>query len=73
MGEWAGATNKMAPTYGHPDYIVRDIYRSETGWWDRNITHLHPAPPQSVAAAIRSAIADPGRVLETAKELRARG
>ncbi len=63
----------MAPTYGHPDYIVRDIYRSETGWWDRNVTHLHPAPPDEVAAAVRAAIADTGHVLATARELHGRG
>jgi alkyl sulfatase BDS1-like metallo-beta-lactamase superfamily hydrolase len=63
----------MAPTYGHPDYIVRDIYRSETGWWDRNITHLHPAPAPEAAEAIRTAIADPRHVLETVEALRGRG
>src|SRR5690606_31531253 len=34
----------MSPTYGDPTYIVRDIYRSENGWWDRNPTSLHPSP-----------------------------
>jgi alkyl sulfatase BDS1-like metallo-beta-lactamase superfamily hydrolase len=63
----------MAPTYGHPDYIVRDIYRSETGWWDRNITNLHPAPPTTVATAIRAAIGDPQRVLDEARALRGDG
>jgi len=70
--EWADMA-WMAPTYGHPDYIVRDIYRSETGWWDRNITRLHPSPPEAVAAAVRSAIADPAHVIETAQRLRADG
>jgi alkyl sulfatase BDS1-like metallo-beta-lactamase superfamily hydrolase len=66
--EWA-EMDWMAPTYGHPDYIVRDIYRSETGWWDRNITHLHPSSTAAAAAAVRSAIADPGHVLDTARRL----
>jgi alkyl sulfatase BDS1-like metallo-beta-lactamase superfamily hydrolase len=70
--EWAEMA-WMAPTYGHPDYIVRDIFRSETGWWDRNITQLHPSPPAASAAAIRSAISDPTHVLETARRLRADG
>ncbi|MCP4751268.1 MAG: MBL fold metallo-hydrolase, partial [Proteobacteria bacterium] len=38
-----------APIYGCPDMIVRDIYRSENGWWDRNPTNLHPAPPDRAA------------------------
>jgi uncharacterized sulfatase len=70
--EWADMA-WMAPTYGHPDYIIRDIYRSETGWWDRNITHLHPAPAADAAAAVRSAIADADHVIETATRLRADG
>jgi alkyl sulfatase BDS1-like metallo-beta-lactamase superfamily hydrolase len=70
--EWASQP-WMAPTYGHPDFIVRDIYRSETGWWDRNITTLHPAPRPDVTEAIRSAIADPAQVIATAEKLRGEG
>ena len=58
----------MRPTYGAPDYIVRDLYREENGWWDRNPTTLHPAGPDAAAAAVRSAI-DPARVLARAQEL----
>ncbi len=42
----------MRPLYGCADYIVRDIFRGETGWWDRNPTHLHPAHPDAAGAAI---------------------
>jgi alkyl sulfatase BDS1-like metallo-beta-lactamase superfamily hydrolase len=59
----------MRPTYGAPDYIVRDLYREENGWWDRNPTTLHPAPPSDAAAAVRSAITDPAAVLARAREL----
>lgn len=59
----------MRPTYGAPDYIVRDLYREENGWWDRNPTTLHPAAPADAAAAVRSAIADPAAVLDRAREL----
>ena len=59
----------MLPTYGCPDYIVRDLYREENGWWDRNPTTLHPAPPDEAAAAVLSAIADPRTVLDRAREL----
>lgn len=59
----------MRPTYGAPEYIVRDLYREENGWWDRNPTTLHPAPPSDAAAAVRSAITDPAAVLARAREL----
>ena len=59
----------MRPTYGAPEYIVRDIYREENGWWDRNPTNLHPAPPDDAAAAVLSAIGDPRAVLDRARAL----
>ena len=59
----------MRPTYGAPDYIVRDLYREENGWWDRNPTTLHPSPPASAAAAVLSAISDRSAVLARAREL----
>lgn len=59
----------MAPTYGAPEYIVRDLYREENGWWDRNPTTLHPAPPEDAAAAVRSAIGDPASVIARARAL----
>ncbi|GAA5236232.1 MBL fold metallo-hydrolase [Verticiella sediminum] len=63
----------MKPTYGDPDFIARDIYRSENGWWDRNATSLHPAPPPDVAAEIGKAIQDKGAVLAHARALAERG
>ena len=59
----------MQPTYGAPDYIVRDAYREENGWWDRNPTTLHPAPPADAAAAVLSAITDPQAILDRARAL----
>ena len=59
----------MKPIYGDPDYIVRDIFRKETGWWDRNPTNLHPAHPDAAGAAILSAITDRKAVLARAREL----
>lgn len=59
----------MKPTYGDPSYIVRDIYRSENGWWDRNPTTLHPEPPEAVGAAVAEAIADKPAVIASARAL----
>ena len=62
----------MTPSYGSPDYIARDLYREENGWWDRNPTHLHPAEPAAAREAILSAL-DPETVLARALELQAAG
>jgi len=59
----------MKPTYGDPSYIVRDIYRSENGWWDRNPTTLHPEPPEAVGAAVARAITDKPAVIASARAL----
>ncbi|MBW1985292.1 MAG: MBL fold metallo-hydrolase [Deltaproteobacteria bacterium] len=61
------------PIYGCPDMIVRDIYRSENGWWDRNPTNLHPADPGQSATAVADAIADKKRVLQKTIELKDSG
>lgn len=63
----------MTPSYGDPSYIVRDIYRSENGWWDRNATSLHPEAPETVGQAVADAIADKRAVLEQASALAAQG
>ena len=53
--------------YGSPEYIVRDLVREESGWWDRNPTTLHPSPPDEVARATFDAIADPDAVIALAE------
>jgi len=63
----------MRPTYGDPSYIVRDIYRSENGWWDRNPTSLHPAPPDAAGAELAAAISDKAALIGHAEALAARG
>ncbi len=63
----------MKPLYGCADYIVRDIFRGETGWWDRNPTHLHPAHPDAAGAAVFSALENPAAVLDRARELAEQG
>lgn len=59
----------MRAIYGDPDYIVRDLWRGENGWWDRNPTHLHPARPAEAAAAVLAALGDPAAVLARAQAL----
>lgn len=62
----------MAPTYGCPEYIVRDLYREENGWWDRNPTDLHPEPPERAHAAVLDVV-DAERVVARARELADQG
>jgi len=59
----------MRERYGAVDYIVRDLWREENGWWDRNPTSLHPAHPDAAAEAVLSAISDPAAVLARARTL----
>lgn len=59
----------MRPVYGCPDYMVREIWRMENGWWDRNPTNLHPAPATQVATEILELIGDPQHVLDKSRAL----
>ena len=63
----------LTHAYGSPDYIVRDLVREESGWWDRNPTSLHPAAPADVARATFDAIADHDAVIAQAEALAADG
>lgn len=63
----------MAPTYGDPAWIARDVYRSENGWWDRNPTNLHPSPREDADSAIAQAITDKQAVIARACALAERG
>ena len=69
---WSGH-KFLKQTYGTVDFVVRDIWRSENGWWDRNPTNLHPASPADIGTAVLSAIADPDHVLARARALAADG
>jgi uncharacterized sulfatase len=59
----------LKPGYGCVEYITRDIWRSENGWWNRNPTMLHPCAPLDAADARYFALPDPERVLAQAQAL----
>jgi alkyl sulfatase BDS1-like metallo-beta-lactamase superfamily hydrolase len=63
----------MQPTYGDPAWIARDVYRSESGWWDRNPTNLHPASPKDADCAVAQAITDKQAVIVQASRLAEQG
>ena len=57
----------LAANYGSPDYVIRDVFRQENGWWtSRNPTDLHPAHPDAAATAVLGAV-DPQKVVDTAR------
>ena len=71
--EWLTAEEYLKPNYGAPEYVIRDLYREENGWWtSRNATDLHPAHPDAVASEI-AGLVDADKVLERAKDLIVRG
>ncbi|MDH3707088.1 MAG: alkyl sulfatase, partial [Acidimicrobiia bacterium] len=58
----------MPQTYGCPEYVIRDIWRIEAGWWDRNITSVHPAPAADAATAIAAAVTDHDALLAAVEQ-----
>lgn len=60
----------MGETYGAVDYLIRDLYREENGWWEnRNPTSLHPILPEAAAAVIANAITDKQAILDSVRQL----
>jgi alkyl sulfatase BDS1-like metallo-beta-lactamase superfamily hydrolase len=57
----------MPQTYGCADYVIRDVWRVESGWWDRNITSVHPATVEASTRAVADAITDKGAVIAVAR------
>lgn len=68
-----GEAEYLKARYGAPEYIVRDLYREENGWWDRNPTTLHPAAPGMAGDAVFDALSDPAEIIHAAEALRDRG
>lgn len=64
----------LAEGYTSFRHVLRDVYRSQFGWWeDCNPTSLDPAHPDDVAREVRRAVADPDLVLARARDLRDEG
>ena len=57
----------MPETYGCAEYVIREVWRIEAGWWDRNITSVHPAPSAESTNAVLDAITDKAAVLAAAR------
>lgn len=57
----------MPQSYGCAEYVIRETWRIEAGWWDRNITSVHPAPAKDSTKAVLDAIVDKRAVLNAAQ------
>lgn len=58
--------------YGHPAFIIHDVYRRYTGWYDGNPSDLFPSRSAEIAVEI-TALAEPQQLLERARQLDAAG
>lgn len=64
----------LADGYTSRAHVLRDVYRSQFGWWeDQNPTSLNPAHPADVAREVRAAIVEPAAVVQHARALAERG
>lgn len=64
----------LADGYTSRAHVLRDVYRSQFGWWeDQNPTSLNPAHPTDVARELRTAIIEPRAVLDHPRMLADRG
>ncbi len=64
------ATNPYGRSKLMIEDMLRDVYRTQFGWWeDLNPTSLHPAHPVDVARELRAAITDPQAVIDRARAL----
>lgn len=59
----------MRPFYDEPEFVVRNIWRTYGGWWDRNPAKLLPAREQRVAEEMVGLAGGAGAVTRRALEL----
>jgi alkyl sulfatase BDS1-like metallo-beta-lactamase superfamily hydrolase len=63
----------LRPIYDEAEFVVRNIWRLYTGWWDGNPAHLKPAAEAQLAAELADLAGGPGRLAERALELAGTG
>jgi len=67
--EWLTAPECMKANYGAPEYVIRDLFREQSGWWvTRNPTDLHPLHPDDVAQAVLDVV-DASLVISAARAM----
>jgi alkyl sulfatase BDS1-like metallo-beta-lactamase superfamily hydrolase len=63
----------LRPTYDEPEFLVRNIWRLEGGWYDGIPSHLKPASLAEIGAEIATLGGGIGRMVERARALLAKG
>jgi len=59
----------LRPLYDEPEFVVRNIWRLNGGWWDGVASHLKPAPNAALGTEIASLAGGPDVLMRRAMEL----
>lgn len=59
----------LRPLYDEPEFVVRNIWRLNGGWWDGVASHLKPAPNAALGSEIASLAGGPDVLMRRAMEL----
>jgi alkyl sulfatase BDS1-like metallo-beta-lactamase superfamily hydrolase len=62
----------LAGNYGYTTFIIHDVYRRYTGWYDGNPSELFPSRSSNIAAEITK-LSSTERLIERARELQKEG
>jgi len=62
----------LAGNYGHPVFVIHDVYRRYTGWYDGNPSELFPSRSSDVATEVTRLISTE-ILIERARELQIEG
>ena len=62
----------LAGNYGHPVFVIHDVYRRYTGWYDGNPSDLFPSRSSDIAAEVVSLFGTQ-QLIERARELQQEG
>jgi len=62
----------LAGNYGHPVFVVHDVYRRYTGWYDGNPSELFPSRSSDIATEV-TRLSSTHQLIERARELQQEG
>jgi len=57
----------LAPIYDQPEFIVRNVFRQNGGWWDGDPSSLEPAHPRALARELADAAGGAHRLIDRAR------
>ena len=63
----------LQPVYDEPDYVVRNVWRLNGGWWDGVASHLKPAPEAALGQEVARLAGGVDRLVARARELAGAG